>query len=251
MHFISVIFVSWFYHNQWYLGQVEISVFDHFYMVSLCKNKSRYFNIWIVLISHFLFFRLKEEFRGSYASWKCGRHRRLGRLRNKKQVRIFVYVLWIQLVRDWSHASKWSVVHSIFLQDIWDFILLCNFRVCPYYMARDLKGDADIIFMPYNYLLDPKVSNKAWTQSNLLDPKVSSKAWTQSNLLDPKFSSKAWTQSNNISTWKEFFGKSSCISGIQNATVKILETTYICAQRVLNSVKTVFTYIHVLTIVNY
>ena len=205
-------------------------------MVSLCKNKSRYFNIWIVLISHFLFFRLKEEFRGSYASWKCGRHRRLGRLRNKKQVRIFVYVLWIQLVRDWSHASKWSVVHSIFLQDIWDFILLCNFRVCPYYMARDLKGDADIIFMPYNYLLDPKVSNKAWTQSNLLDPKVSSKAWTQSN---------------NISTWKEFFGKSSCISGIQNATVKILETTYICVQRVLNSVKTVFTYIHVLTIVNY
>lgn len=27
---------------------------------------------------------------------------------------------------------------------------------CPYYMTKELKRDADIIFMPYNYLLDPK-----------------------------------------------------------------------------------------------
>lgn len=27
---------------------------------------------------------------------------------------------------------------------------------CPYYMTRELKKDGDIIFMPYNYLLDPK-----------------------------------------------------------------------------------------------
>lgn len=30
-------------------------------------------------------------------------------------------------------------------------------RLCPYYLARNLKQQADIVFMPYNYLLDAKV----------------------------------------------------------------------------------------------
>ncbi|XP_060083627.1 regulator of telomere elongation helicase 1-like, partial [Ylistrum balloti] len=33
-------------------------------------------------------------------------------------------------------------------------------KVCPYYMAKELKNDSEIIFMPYNYLLDAK-SRKA------------------------------------------------------------------------------------------
>lgn len=30
---------------------------------------------------------------------------------------------------------------------------------CPYFMSKELIADADIIFMPYNYLLDPKIRN--------------------------------------------------------------------------------------------
>ena len=47
------------------------------------------------------------------------------------------------------------------IHDIEDLVKLGKKKAfCPYYMARELKTDADIIFMPYNYLLDPK-SRKA------------------------------------------------------------------------------------------
>ena len=34
-------------------------------------------------------------------------------------------------------------------------------RVCPYYLARELKSSADIIFMPFNYIFDAKVRGRA------------------------------------------------------------------------------------------
>jgi regulator of telomere elongation helicase 1 len=29
-------------------------------------------------------------------------------------------------------------------------------RICPYFLARELRKDADVVFMPYNYVLDQK-----------------------------------------------------------------------------------------------
>lgn len=44
------------------------------------------------------------------------------------------------------------------IMDIEDLVLEGNKRkFCPYYMTRELHKKADIIFMPYNYLLDVKI----------------------------------------------------------------------------------------------
>uniref|UniRef100_A0A673J6T9 Regulator of telomere elongation helicase 1 n=1 Tax=Sinocyclocheilus rhinocerous TaxID=307959 RepID=A0A673J6T9_9TELE len=37
-----------------------------------------------------------------------------------------------------------------------ELCIVCSCRVCPYYLSHALKQHADVIFMPYNYLLDPK-----------------------------------------------------------------------------------------------
>lgn len=34
----------------------------------------------------------------------------------------------------------------------------CWCQVCPYYLSRDMTATADVIFMPYNYLVDSSVS---------------------------------------------------------------------------------------------
>ncbi|XP_033485941.1 regulator of telomere elongation helicase 1 isoform X1 [Epinephelus lanceolatus] len=48
-----------------------------------------------------------------------------------------------------------DLVNSIL--DVEDLVKFGNkHRVCPYYLSRSLKQQADVIFMPYNYLLDPK-----------------------------------------------------------------------------------------------
>ncbi|XP_059189945.1 regulator of telomere elongation helicase 1 [Centropristis striata] len=48
-----------------------------------------------------------------------------------------------------------ELVNSIL--DVEDLVKYGNKqRVCPYYLSRHLKQQADVVFTPYNYLLDPK-----------------------------------------------------------------------------------------------
>jgi fanconi anemia group J protein len=46
-------------------------------------------------------------------------------------------------------------------KEVWDIEEFVNHikrkRLCPYYVARDLIDDAEIIFCPYNYLIDPRI----------------------------------------------------------------------------------------------
>lgn len=45
---------------------------------------------------------------------------------------------------------------NLSIVDIEDIVRLGKtYKFCPYYMTKELKQHADIIFMPYNYLLDP------------------------------------------------------------------------------------------------
>uniref|UniRef100_A0A665WFB9 Regulator of telomere elongation helicase 1 n=1 Tax=Echeneis naucrates TaxID=173247 RepID=A0A665WFB9_ECHNA len=54
-----------------------------------------------------------------------------------------------------ERSTDRDLVNSIL--DVEDLVKFGNKqRACPYYLSRSLKQQADIIFMPYNYLLDPK-----------------------------------------------------------------------------------------------
>ncbi len=39
-------------------------------------------------------------------------------------------------------------------------IFVNYFQACPYYAAREIMEDADIIFCPYNYLVDPHIRSQ-------------------------------------------------------------------------------------------
>uniref|UniRef100_A0A9J8BER1 Regulator of telomere elongation helicase 1 n=1 Tax=Cyprinus carpio carpio TaxID=630221 RepID=A0A9J8BER1_CYPCA len=55
-----------------------------------------------------------------------------------------------QVISELKNTSYRSdIVHDVYQ-------IVCSCRVCPYYLSRTLKQHADVIFMPYNYLLDPK-----------------------------------------------------------------------------------------------
>jgi hypothetical protein len=41
-------------------------------------------------------------------------------------------------------------------------VLVLVLQVCPYFLSRDMAGTADVIFMPYNYLVDAQVRSIAF-----------------------------------------------------------------------------------------
>jgi hypothetical protein len=42
--------------------------------------------------------------------------------------------------------------------DIEDLVTLGKMHeTCPYYLSKELQTSADVIFMPYNYLIDPGI----------------------------------------------------------------------------------------------
>uniref|UniRef100_A0A6P7G993 Regulator of telomere elongation helicase 1 homolog n=1 Tax=Diabrotica virgifera virgifera TaxID=50390 RepID=A0A6P7G993_DIAVI len=59
-----------------------------------------------------------------------------------------------------AHSQNKNVL-DINVMDIEDLIKLgkCN-GFCPFYMSKELKDQADIIFMPYNYLIDPSIRTR-------------------------------------------------------------------------------------------
>lgn len=62
-------------------------------------------------------------------------------------------------------------LHEQPIMDIEDLVSVGRkLKMCPYYASKELISDADIIFMPYNYLLDPSVrkGNKIELAGNII-----------------------------------------------------------------------------------
>lgn len=56
---------------------------------------------------------------------------------------------------------KTQIIHETNVIDVEDIVSMGQkHKFCPYFMAKELKQHADIIFLPYNYLLDP-ISRKS------------------------------------------------------------------------------------------
>uniref|UniRef100_A0A8P4GCH8 Regulator of telomere elongation helicase 1 n=1 Tax=Dicentrarchus labrax TaxID=13489 RepID=A0A8P4GCH8_DICLA len=77
-------------------------------------------------------------------------HAKVHMCRGKVSTRSCVYYNNVE-----GKSTDKDLVNSIL--DVEDLVKFGNKqRVCPYYLSRSLKQQADVIFMPYNYLLDPK-----------------------------------------------------------------------------------------------
>ncbi|XP_011502066.1 PREDICTED: regulator of telomere elongation helicase 1 homolog [Ceratosolen solmsi marchali] len=58
----------------------------------------------------------------------------------------------------YNNYKKFNINTNQNILDIEDLVKTSKKnKCCPYFLSKDLKESADIIFMPYNYLLDPKI----------------------------------------------------------------------------------------------
>ncbi|XP_045480526.1 regulator of telomere elongation helicase 1 homolog [Harmonia axyridis] len=56
-----------------------------------------------------------------------------------------------------SKKKEDPLIRNTNIVDIEDLVAMGkSHKFCPYFMAKELKSSADIIFMPYNYLLEPR-----------------------------------------------------------------------------------------------
>lgn len=73
----------------------------------------------------------------------------------KVKTRTCFYVNGVERKKDNPAVAEVSVM------DIEDLVKLGNaHKFCPYYMSKELVKSADIIFMPYNYLLDVTIRKR-------------------------------------------------------------------------------------------
>uniref|UniRef100_A0A671QI07 Regulator of telomere elongation helicase 1 n=1 Tax=Sinocyclocheilus anshuiensis TaxID=1608454 RepID=A0A671QI07_9TELE len=71
---------------------------------------------------------------------------------NQEVIYCYIYICTYTF---YSKSTDKEIMNSIL--DVEDLVKTGKKqRVCPYYLSRTLKQHADVIFMPYNYLLDPK-----------------------------------------------------------------------------------------------
>lgn len=67
---------------------------------------------------------------------------------------LFVYVHLVHFLNTYcylkSHCYCWW--HGLVCLPFYLKLLSCR---CPYFMTRELHKDVDIVFAPYNYLIDP------------------------------------------------------------------------------------------------
>jgi Fanconi anemia group J protein len=68
-----------------------------------------------------------------------------------------------------KYLSSFNALQNFGLETPWDIEDLVSLgkkvAACPYYGARSLMANAEIIFCPYNYIIDPSIRESVSTES--------------------------------------------------------------------------------------